>query len=185
MSPLDDRPTTTMTAIDIRLARESDLPQLIALSDAVEQAAHWTRQQWLDIFHSQTPQRLAWIAEAAAGAVESATDQPRAVGFPAVGFLVAQSGTPEWELENIAVRSECRRHGVACGLLSALLAQARSRQAERILLEVRASNQAAIRLYHANGFQRLACRRNYYSHPADDAIILVYPFSPEPPTSLG
>ena len=65
MSPLDDRPTTTMTAIDIRLARESDLPQLIALSDAVEQAAHWTRQQWLDIFHSQTPQRLAWIAEAA------------------------------------------------------------------------------------------------------------------------
>jgi len=181
MSPLGDRPTTMTTAMNIRLARESDLPQLVTLSRAVEHAAHWTQQQWRDIFHSQTPQRLAWIAEAAAGAVEGAAKFPP----PAVGFLVAQSGTPEWELENIAVLSECRRHGIARGLLSALLAQARSSHAERILLEVRASNQAAIRLYHANGFQRLACRRGYYSHPPDDAIILVYPFPPEPSASLG
>jgi [ribosomal protein S18]-alanine N-acetyltransferase len=148
----------------IRIARESDLPQLISLSDSAGEAAHWTRQQWLDIFHSQTPSRLAWIAEAERGA-----------GGQAAGFLVAQTGAPEWELENIAVLPEYRRQGVARALLSALLAQARSLLAERILLEVRASNEAAIRLYHASGFQTLARRRDYYRNPSEDAIILAHP----------
>jgi ribosomal-protein-alanine N-acetyltransferase len=148
----------------IRLAHESDLPQLTALSLAAGEAAHWTQPQWLDIFHSQTPPRLAWIAEA------GTKNEARAVGF-----LVAQNGGTEWELENIAVLPECRRQGVACELLSALLAQARSLLAERILLEVRASNQAAIRLYETSDFHRLARRRDYYRNPSEDAIVFVLP----------
>lgn len=160
----------TKPGIKIRLAQESDLPQLTALSESAGEAAHWTRQQWLDIFHSQNPPRLAWIAEA------WATEFKIEPEVRAIGFLVAQNGGPEWELENIAVLPEFRRKGVACGLLSALLAQARSLRAERILLEVRASNHAAIRLYHASGFQSLARRREYYRNPPEDAIILQYPF---------
>ncbi len=114
------------------------------------------------------PPRLAWIAEA------WATEFKIEPEVRAIGFLVAQNGGPEWELENIAVLPEFRRKGVACGLLSALLAQARSLRAERILLEVRASNHAAIRLYHASGFQSLARRREYYRNPPEDAIILQY-----------
>ncbi len=173
-----------MASINIRTAQESDLGQLMALSEAADEAAHWTRQQWLDIFRSQNPARLAWIAEAAPAEVDAtnveATElhtvealEPEAL---VVGFLVAQSGGPDWELENIAVLPEFRRQGVAGGLLSALLAQARSLLAERILLEVRASNKPAIRLYQASGFQLLARRRDYYRNPAEDAIILVYAF---------
>jgi ribosomal-protein-alanine N-acetyltransferase len=148
-----------MTSIKIRLAVECDLSQLTTLSEAAGEAAHWTQQQWLDIFRSQTPPRLAWIAE---------------VASQAAGFLVAQNGGPEWELENIAVLPEFRRQGIAHELLSALLSQARTLSAERILLEVRASNHAAIRLYHANGFQVLARRREYYRNPSEDAIIFSY-----------
>ncbi len=161
----------TNSGTKIRLARESDLGQLIALSEAAGEAAHWTPQQWLDIFRSQNPARLAWIAAAAATAVTEAAAES---DVRAIGFLVAQTGGPEWELENIAVLPDFRRHGVACALLSALLAQARSQQAKRILLEVRASNHPAIRLYEASGFQPLARRRGYYRNPPEDAIILLH-----------
>jgi ribosomal-protein-alanine acetyltransferase len=156
----------TNTGTKIRLARESDLGQLMAMSEAAGEAAHWTPQQWLDIFRSQNPARLAWVAEVTGTAAEDAVR--------AIGFLVAQTSGPEWELENIAVLPEFRRHGVACRLLSAFLAQARSQQAERILLEVRASNHPAIRLYEASGFQPLARRRDYYRNPPEDAIILLH-----------
>ena len=149
--------------MQIRLANASDLPQLDAISQADAFDAHWTQQQWLDIFHSQTPPRLAWIAEDL-----EAPDQPRTIGF-----LVAQCG-PEWELENIVVSPASRRHGVGRTLLSALLNEARAHCAERILLEVRASNHAAICLYLRSGFQQLSRRPDYYPNPPEDALILVH-----------
>jgi ribosomal-protein-alanine N-acetyltransferase len=151
----------------IRLAQESDLPQLRAMSEASGSAAKWTQQQWLAIFHTQTPARPAWIAED-----EIAPEDP----MSGIGFLVAQNGGPEWELENIAVLPAFRRQGVGLHLLSALLTQARSLLAERVLLEVRASNQPAIHLYTASGFQLLARRRGYYGNPTEDALILVHIF---------
>lgn len=177
--------------MNIRLARQSDLPQLIAISDSSDSAAHWTQQQWLDIFLSQISPRLAWIAErpqperrllpptrlrsssvAKVGEQEvSALETHLPSG---VGFLVAQCASPEWELENMAVLPAFRRRGVAADLLSALLGEARARQAERVLLEVRASNQAAIRLYGQGGFQPLARRQGYYQNPAEDALIYVH-----------
>jgi ribosomal-protein-alanine N-acetyltransferase len=152
--------------MNIRLANESDLQQLKSISEAAGSAAQWTGQQWLEIFRPQTPSRLAWIAEAG-----NAEDQ-----IHGIGLLVAQNVGPEWELENIAVLPAYRRQGIGLGLLSALLAQARSSRAERILLEVRASNQSAIRFYEASGFQLLARRGEYYRNPVEDALILEYLF---------
>lgn len=175
--------TQRRSMMKVRPARETDLRQLISLSESAGEAAHWSQPQWLDIFHSQSPPRLAWVAEAwviedgIEDAIEASAEESH-TGDPAraVGFLVAQTGTPEWELENIAVLPECRRQGVARALLSALLSQAHSLLAERILLEVRASNQAAIRLYEASGFRMLARRRDYYRNPPEDAVILAYSF---------
>jgi ribosomal-protein-alanine N-acetyltransferase len=162
----------------LRLATEADLPQLVAISEAAGAAAHWSRQQWLDIFSTEIPARIAWIAE-----VERADGQ-----VCASGFLVAQSGTAsagagqdwegaDWELENIAVLPQFRRQRVGRELLSALLAHAAQRRAKRILLEVRESNEAAICLYRASGFQLLGRRRVYYRNPAEDALILVHALS--------
>ena len=173
----------------IRRANSSDLPQLMAIAEASGSAAHWTPQQWRDIFHTQIPARLAWLADESPigdvpGEKPPAGNVPKqtasAKGAPcigrsalAIGFLVAQCGSPEWELENIAVLPEFRRCGVGAALLSALLDEARARQADRILLEVRLSNRSAIRLYEQGGFQPLARRCGYYQNPAEDALILV------------
>ena len=57
-------------------------------------------------------------------------------------------------------------------LMEQMEADARDSQAEEITLEVRASNEPAIRLYKACGFQTEAVRKRYYTHPVEDALIM-------------
>ena len=116
--------------MNIRLATQADLSQLRAISNSASSAAHWTQQQWLDIFHSQSPARLAWIAEQPERR-QDASVSGRKAGLRlswerqeapnreifACGFLVAQCGGAEWELENIAVLPALRRRGVGAALL--------------------------------------------------------------------
>jgi ribosomal-protein-alanine N-acetyltransferase len=149
----------------IRLANESDLSQLMAMSEAAGSSAHWTWQQWADIFGTQVPARAAWIAE------EIVQGEIRGIGF-----LVAQNGGVEWELENVAVLPAYLRQGVGRGLLTALLAHSNSVGAERVLLEVRASNVSAIALYRQCGFGLVGRRRDYYRNPIEDALLLVHIF---------
>jgi ribosomal-protein-alanine acetyltransferase len=151
--------------MNIRLANECDLQQLTAISEASGPSAHWTRQQWTDIFRTQIPARVAWIAE------EIIAGEMRGIGF-----LVAQNGGPEWELENIAVLPAKPRQGIGTGLLSALLAYSRDFGAERVLLEVRASNLPAISLYRLSGFEQVGRRRDYYGNPTEDALLFVHSF---------
>ena len=150
--------------MQIRLAHVDDLPKLIAISEAAGAAAHWSGQQWLDVFESEVPARLALIAW------DEDEDGVRA------GFLVAQVGAADWELENVAVGREFRRRGIGRELIAALLAYARAGNAERSLLEVRASNEGAIRLYKGSGFQILARREGYYRDPDEDALVMVHTF---------
>jgi len=53
-----------------------------------------------------------------------------------------------------------------------LVAEARELGARRATLEVRASNEAARRLYERLGFFVAATRRNYYTKPVEDALVL-------------
>ncbi len=70
-----------------------------------------------------------------------------------------------------------RRKGIANGLLSTLITEARTAGAEHILLEVRASNLPATHLYTVSGFKQTGRRRDYYRNPAEDALIFAYSFS--------
>ena len=76
----------------------------------------------------------------------------------------------EGEIMNIAVAPSARCGGIGTALMTALIAAASD--AEAIFLEVRASNDAAIRLYERFGFVRIAVRKNYYSLPTEDAHIM-------------
>ena len=53
-----------------------------------------------------------------------------------------------------------------------MLEKAKENGAGRMLLEVRKSNKAAIDLYEKYQFTRLGERKNYYSNPTEDAIIM-------------
>lgn len=89
-----------------------------------------------------------------------------------VGFAGIMIVADEAELLNIAVSSNYRRYGIAKRLLEHLFTLARQQGAYRMLLEVRKSNEGARALYEQMGFSKLGIRKNYYSGPTEDAIIM-------------
>ncbi|OWZ84799.1 ribosomal protein S18-alanine N-acetyltransferase [Natranaerobius trueperi] len=75
-------------------------------------------------------------------------------------------------ITNIAVDPNYRGIGVGRVVLISLLTHAKERGATRATLEVRKSNESAIRLYQKLGFEQLGIRPNYYQDNNEDAIIM-------------
>lgn len=78
-------------------------------------------------------------------------------------------------IDNIAVFPKFRKMGVGDAIVKALCQKARE-LGEFISLEVRASNKKAISLYEKNGFEKAGVRKNFYSDPREDGLILTRTF---------
>lgn len=91
---------------------------------------------------------------------------------PPVGYCVALCIRDELHINTLAIRTGWRGRGAARCLLAATLEAAARAGAVRATLEVRRSNHAARRLYERSGFIVRGTRRQYYSDPPDDALIL-------------
>ena len=78
----------------------------------------------------------------------------------------------EIHINNVAVLPQFRGQGMGTTLMQHVLLEARRLGAKRATLEVRASNAAALRLYQRLGFYVAATRKQYYSNPVEDALIL-------------
>lgn len=78
----------------------------------------------------------------------------------------------EGDISNVAVKASFRRQGIAERILRELLHEGKKRGITAYTLEVRASNEAAIRLYRKLGFVCEGCRKNFYENPKEDALIL-------------
>src|SRR5919204_3412655 len=89
-----------------------------------------------------------------------------------VGFCSVWQVADEMHINNLAVRPEFRRMGVATALLNHALGEAARLGARRATLEVRRSNDAARRLYERFGFVVAGIRRGYYTKPVEDALVL-------------
>lgn len=89
-----------------------------------------------------------------------------------VGFAVAGLVAPEAELETIAVSAKAQRQGVGALLLRALAEELRTERVTGLILEVRASNRAALGFYRAQGFIETGRRPRYYADPEEDAVLM-------------
>lgn len=89
-----------------------------------------------------------------------------------VGYAVLWCVQDQGELANFAVAPALRRSGLGARLLERMLEVARERGVERVYLEVRVSNEAAIRLYRSFGFTEVGRRRQYYDKPVEDALLM-------------
>jgi ribosomal-protein-alanine N-acetyltransferase len=98
---------------------------------------------------------------------EKASSEPGRI----LAFLVAHGIDQEWELENIVVAEESRRHGMGARLINELIDLARANHGRRMFLEVRESNYVARALYRKMGFAETGSRVDYYSDPSEDAIV--------------
>jgi ribosomal-protein-alanine acetyltransferase len=83
-------------------------------------------------------------------------------GEKLIGYAVLMQGVDDAELLDIGITLPEQRQGWGQKLLQAMLALARASGKQRVVLEVRASNVAAIKLYQRNGFEEIGLRRDYY-----------------------
>ena len=81
----------------------------------------------------------------------------------------------EGYIDNVAVRPDCRRQGIADRLLDVFCRFGEEKLAF-LTLEVRPSNEAAVALYRKHGFQEAGRRRDYYEAPKEDALLLTRQF---------
>ena len=91
--------------------------------------------------------------------------------------VVAQGGWmhfgEEAHILTIAVRPEFRGQGIGRWLLLWLLAEARQEGCVSVVLEVRPSNAAALRLYETLGFTMISRRKRYYPDKEDALVLLL------------
>src|ERR671927_320039 len=92
-------------------------------------------------------------------------------GGTLVGYMIISRYVDAWHVMNVAVDPEHRRRGVAKRLLERMFELTDG--AERgYTLEVRVSNDPAIRLYERLGFRPRGVRRGYYTDNREDALIM-------------
>jgi ribosomal-protein-alanine N-acetyltransferase len=90
-----------------------------------------------------------------------------------VAYIIGRIIAPEGEIYRIATHPDYRRRGIAYRLLDYAAKTERGRGLECLFLEVREGNVAARNLYHSYGFREMGERKNYYSNPTENAIVMV------------
>jgi ribosomal-protein-alanine N-acetyltransferase len=105
-----------------------------------------------------------------------ARTQPRESGpnheHSVAGFIISRLVAGELHINNVAIRPEFRRRGIAAQLLAAVLREGRGQGARLAFLEVREGNTAAQGLYRRCGFQVTGTRKRYYRQPDEDALLM-------------
>lgn len=91
-----------------------------------------------------------------------------------LGYIGMYVSLDEGEITNVAVDSDARCRGIGAMLVEAMKKEARLRGVTQIVLEVRVSNESAIRLYERNGFVNQGIRKGFYDMPKEDAYIMLY-----------
>jgi ribosomal-protein-alanine acetyltransferase len=91
-----------------------------------------------------------------------------------VGFIVMRlTARGEAEIYNIAISAAYRGIGIGGLLLNEALRKAcRKRETKCVWLEVRESNEQASRFYKRNGFSVAGVRKDFYTHPAENALLM-------------
>lgn len=95
------------------------------------------------------------------------------------GYAGMQNIAGECYVENIAVFPELRGKGIGRKLVCALIAAAKAEQSTLLTLEVRPSNTVALQLYESLGFQCVGERKDFYTHPTENALLLTRYFDEE------
>src|ERR671937_1108772 len=144
------------TALRVRRLQMRDLN---AIED-IERASYptpWSRSMFIG--------ELSKPSSICLGAFDPETDE-------LIAYMIISRYVDAWHVMNVAVAPEQRRHGVATMLLDRLFELTSGDDRRGYTLEVRVSNEGAIRLYERVGFHGRGVRRGYYTDNREDALIM-------------
>jgi ribosomal-protein-alanine N-acetyltransferase len=140
--------------MEIRKMTESDLTEVFAIEQETF-SDPWSEEDFLSSLNEVNNGYL--VAES----------EGKVVGYCGYWGVLG-----EGYIYNVAVRKEFRRQQVGYLMLKTLLEQSLKQGIDSFTLEVRVSNEAAIRLYESLGFERAGLRKDFYSKPKEDAVIM-------------
>lgn len=143
-----------METVIIRNAEEKDLEQI----EALEQAC-FSRPWPIDMLRRQLPSDRHEFLVAVRG--------EEVLGY--IGMLHVMD---EGYISNVAVKEPARRNGVGSKLVEAMMRRCEALSLLFVTLEVRASNEPAIRLYDSFSFVPVGRRKGYYDAPKEDAVLM-------------
>lgn len=136
------------------------------------------KMQEKDIEQVSRIEKLCFSVPWSAKAFEEAIKKPDALYLTALedaevlGYCGAYVVLDEADINQVAVRENSRRQGIAKKLLEELLRQLEMQDIKAVTLEVRKSNLAAVSLYESFGFVLEGQRKNFYEKPTEDAWIM-------------
>jgi ribosomal-protein-alanine N-acetyltransferase len=116
---------------------------------------------------------LAKPSSISLGAFDPETDE-------LLGYLIISRYVDAWHVMNLAVAPKYRRRRIAAGLLDRLFELTANEGRRGYTLEVRVSNDIAIKLYEQAGFKARGIRRGYYTDNREDALIMWRDPEPRP-----
>ena len=142
-------------AANFRPMSEQDLSQVLAI-EALNYAYPWSRTIFRDCLRVGYN---CWLLE----------HEDVVSGYGVMSVAVGES-----HILNLCVHPALQGQGYGHGLLDFLLELAREHKADSAFLEVRPSNEPALRLYQRAGFAEVGLRRDYYParNGREDAIIM-------------
>ncbi|MDA8126427.1 MAG: ribosomal protein S18-alanine N-acetyltransferase [Deltaproteobacteria bacterium] len=149
-----------MNAADLILGtcREADIPEIMEI-ERNSFPSPWSEE----LFRKELTMPLSTVLVA-----KRTVERGEAVA----GYIVYWTIADEMHLQDIAVRSDLRRNGIAARLLAEAIDLARRKQVHRATLEVRSSNLSAQRFYEKFGFSVQGLRKRYYTDSGEDALIM-------------
>ncbi len=89
-----------------------------------------------------------------------------------IGYVIFWQIGGEVQISNFAVHPDFRRMSIGSSVLNRILEIIKRRGAKIVILEVRESNNSARFLYKKFGFKEAGIRKNYYSRPDEDAVVM-------------
>ena len=152
----DSRPTSNMSLV-LRPASHDDVGEMVEIEEA-SFSDPWSAASFAGyLSESNVGRALVTVAESEA---------------QVIGYSVMLFALPDADLANIAVAPAARGQGTGRLLLDRTLMAARAVGTRTVFLEVRGSNESAIRMYKVAGFSEFSRRRRYYRDPVEDALVL-------------
>lgn len=133
---------------------ESDLPEVMEI-EKVSFPTPWSKESYLaELENDGTQYRVVRL-------------DGKLVGYGGMWLIVDEA-----HITNIAVHPDFRQQRIGERLMTELIGLANQHKLTGITLEVRPSNQGALRLYNKLGFLPTAFRKGYYSDTGEDALIM-------------
>ena len=154
----------TLPPAPLEPVRWWDLPEILALERRLFGDDAWSEATWWGELAQSGSRRYVIERDPVSGAVR--------------GYAGVAVNGPDADVMTVAVAPDAQGQGVGGYLVAALVDAAAESGATQLLLEVRADNIPAQRLYARTGFERIAVRRGYYSGGVDAWILRRRPLAP-------